>query len=150
MSRLLLILNGPNLNLLGEREPHLYGHDTLDMINKRCEVRARSHGLEVDCRQSNYEGALVDAVHEARRKAAAIIINPAGLSFYSVPLLDSLKTFDGPKIEVHLTNIHQRDSIYQKSLISLTATAVICGLGAIGYELAVDAAAALLAKAKSP
>jgi 3-dehydroquinate dehydratase II len=145
----LFILNGPNLNLLGEREPHLYGRDTLDMIHERCRVRARTHDLDVDCRQSNYEGALVDAVHEARRKARAIIINPAGLSFYSVPLLDALKTFDGPKIEVHLTNIHQREGIYQKSIISMTSTAVICGLGAIGYELAVDAAAALLAKGKS-
>ena len=144
MSRLIYILNGPNLNMLGQREPHLYGHDTLDMIRERSVARARSHGFEVDFRQSNYEGVLVDSVQEARGKAAAIIINPAGLSFYSIPLLDALKMFEGPKIEVHLTNIHQRGGLYEKSIISLTSTAVICGLGANGYPLAVDAAVGLL------
>jgi 3-dehydroquinate dehydratase-2 len=147
MSQLIYVLNGPNLNMLGRREPHLYGHDTLDMIKGACLARAKAHGLEIDFRQSNYEGALVEAVHEARDKAAAIVINPAGLSFHSIPLLDALKMFERPKIEVHLTNIHQRDALYQKSIISLTATAVICGLGALGYPIAVDAVAALLARA---
>ncbi len=144
MSRIIYILNGPNLNMLGQREPHLYGHDTLDMIRERCVARAMTHGFEIDFRQSNHEGILVDTVQEARGKASAIIINPAGLSFHSIPLLDSLKMFEGPKIEVHLTNIHQRGGLYEKSIISLTATAVICGLGAKGYPLAIDAVAGLL------
>lgn len=138
-SSTLYILNGPNLNLLGVREPHIYGSDTLAMIRARCETRAKQHGLTIDFRQSNIEGELINAVHEAREKAAAIIINPAGFSFTSVALLDALKTFDGYKIELHLTNIHRRGVIYEKSLISLAADAVIAGLGADGYELAIDA-----------
>jgi 3-dehydroquinate dehydratase II len=145
MSRLIFILNGPNLNMLGQREPHLYGYETLEMIRERCAARATAHGFDIDFRQSNHEGALVDAVQEARGKAAAIIINPAGLSFHSIPLLDALKMFEGPKIEVHLTNIHQRGGLYEKSIISLTATAVICGLGGNGYPLAIDAVAGLVA-----
>jgi 3-dehydroquinate dehydratase-2 len=107
MARTVFVLNGPNLNLLGVREPAIYGTQTLDDIKKKCIERARTHGLEIDFRQSNFEGVLVESVHEAREKAAGIVINPAGLSFSSIPLLDSLKMFDGPKIEVHLTNIHQ-------------------------------------------
>jgi 3-dehydroquinate dehydratase-2 len=139
VSKTIFVLNGPNLNLLGEREPEIYGHDTLDSIRARCVELAAADGFEVDFRQTNYEGELVEWVHEARRRAAAIIINPAGLSFFSVPVLDALKTFDGPKIEVHLSNIHQRESHYHRSLVSLTATGVICGLGAQGYELALAA-----------
>jgi 3-dehydroquinate dehydratase-2 len=146
MSKTILILNGPNLNMLGVREPEIYGRDTLEDIRKRCERRAAPHGYVIDFRQSNYEGALVEACHEARQKAAAIIINPAGLSFYSIPLLDAMKMFSGPKIEVHLSNIHQREEIYHHSLISKTAHAVICGAGALGYELAVEAAIHRLAK----
>jgi 3-dehydroquinate dehydratase II len=138
------VLNGPNLNLLGAREPAIYGSQTLEDIRKLCVDRAEKHGLEVDFRQSNFEGVLVESVHEAREKAAGIVINPAGLSFHSIPLLDSLKMFDGPKIEVHLSNIHQREPIYHRSLISYTATAVIAGLGALGYALAIEAVAAHL------
>src|SRR4051794_34158402 len=138
----IFILNGPNLNLLGVREPELYGRETLDDIQRRCEERATAHGLEIDFRQSNYEGKLIDSVHEARGIACGIVINPAGLSFSSVSLLDALKTFDGPKVEVHITNIHKRESTYQKSLISMTATGVIAGLGTLGYVLAIDAIAA--------
>lgn len=146
MARTVFVLNGPNLNLLGVREPEIYGTQTLEDIKKKCIERAKTHGLKVDFRQSNFEGALIESVHEAREKAAGIVINPAGLSFHSIPLLDSLKMFDGPKIEVHLTNIHQREAIYHHSLISRTATGVIAGLGAHGYVLAIEAIANRLAK----
>jgi 3-dehydroquinate dehydratase II len=146
MAKTVFVLNGPNLNLLGVREPEIYGTQTLEDIKKKCIERAKTHGLEIDFRQSNFEGALIESVHEAREKAAGIVINPAGLSFHSIPLLDSLKMFDGPKIEVHLTNIHQREAIYHNSLISRTATGVIAGLGAHGYVLAIEAIANRLAK----
>jgi 3-dehydroquinate dehydratase II len=145
MARTVFVLNGPNLNLLGVREPEIYGTQTLDDIKKKCIARGRMHGVEIDFRQSNFEGALIESVHEAREKAVGIVINPAGLSFHSIPLLDSLKMFDGPKIEVHLTNIHQREAIYHRSLISTTATGVIAGLGADGYVLAIEAIANRLA-----
>jgi len=139
------VLNGPNLNLLGEREPEIYGRHTLADIEALCRARAGQYGLEIDFRQTNWEGELVESVHEARKKASAIVINPAGLSFQSIPLLDSLKMFEGPKIEVHLSNIHRREPIYHRSLVSSTATAVIAGLGAHGYELAIEAAHRLVA-----
>ena len=138
----IFVLNGPNLNLLGVREPEIYGHETLDDIQKRCITRAQEHRLEIDFRQSSYEGKLIESVHEARGIACGIVINPAGLSFSSVSLLDALKMFDGPKIEVHISNIHKRESIYHKSLLSMTATGVIAGLGSLGYLLAIDAIAA--------
>ena len=133
------ILNGPNLNLLGIREPHLYGHTTLAQVEQRCRAVAAGLGLGCEFRQSNHEGVLVDWVQEARAAGAAVIINPAGLSFRSIPLLDALKTIDAPVIEVHLTNIHRREALYQQSIISLAATGVICGLGPLGYELALRA-----------
>jgi len=145
MRSTLYILNGPNLNLLGVREPHLYGSTTLLQVEQLC--RRVSGELNLDCefRQTNHEGVLVDWVQEARERAAAVVINPAGLSFRSIPLLDALKTLDQPIAEVHLTNIHRRDEIYQKSLVSLTATGVICGFGPFGYELAIRAVAQQLA-----
>lgn len=133
------ILNGPNLNLLGEREPHIYGSTTLAEIAERCQKRAESRGLTPDFRQTNFEGVLIESVHEARKKAAGIIINPAGLTFTSVALLDSLKMFEGPKIELHISNVHKREEIYHNSLVSKAATAVMAGLGPGGYEVAVDA-----------
>lgn len=133
------ILNGPNLNLLGVREPGLYGHTTLAQIEQRCRALAAELGMACEFRQSNHEGVLVDWVQEARALGAAVVINPAGLSFRSIPLLDALKMLDTPLIEVHLTNIHRRDELYQKSLVSLAATGVICGLGPQGYELALHA-----------
>jgi 3-dehydroquinate dehydratase II len=145
MARTVFVLNGPNLNLLGVREPEIYGTQTLEDIKKKCIERAEMYGLEIDFRQSNFEGVMIESVHEARERAAGIVINPAGLSFHSIPLLDSLKMFDGPKIEVHLTNIHQREAIYHHSLISRTATGVIAGLGADGYVLAIEAIANRLA-----
>ena len=143
-SRHVLILNGPNLNLLGEREPQIYGTDTLTSIEARCRQRARELELTMDFQQSNHEGRLIDCVHVARQEAAAIIINPAGLSFTSVSLLDALKAFDGLKIEVHLTNPHKRESYYHRSLVSYTATAVIAGLGSDGYIAALGALASRL------
>jgi 3-dehydroquinate dehydratase-2 len=144
MKRVLFVLNGPNLNLLGEREPAIYGRTTLAEIEKMCATRAKAHGLGLDFRQTNFEGTLIESVHEARKAAAGIVINPAGLSFTSIPLLDALKMFDGPKIELHISNIHQREPIYHHSLVSKTATAVIAGLGPRGYAVAVDAMAMLL------
>ncbi|CAM5184593.1 3-dehydroquinate dehydratase OS=Castellaniella defragrans OX=75697 GN=aroQ PE=3 SV=1 [Castellaniella defragrans] len=140
MTPTVFILNGPNLNLLGVREPQIYGRETLAELRQRCEDYARTLGLNIDFRQSNFEGALIESVHEARDNAAAIIINPAGFSFTSIALLDSLKMFDGPKFEVHISNIHRRDSIYHTSLVSRTADAVIAGLGTDGYLTALKAA----------
>ena len=145
MSALLYVLNGPNLNLLGIREPHLYGSTTLQEVAALCDRVAGELGYGCEFRQTNHEGVMVDWVQEAREKAAAIVINPAGLSFRSIPLLDALKTLDQPIAEVHVTNIHRRDALYQHSLVSLAATGVICGFGAQGYELAIRALAHRLA-----
>lgn len=136
-----VVLNGPNLNLLGTREPSVYGAQTLADVEKLCATACAAHGFKLDFRQTNHEGVLVDWVQEAREKSAGVVINPAGLSFRSIPLLDALKTLDQPIAEVHVTNIHRRDPLYQKSLVSLAATGVICGFGAFGYELAVRAVA---------
>ena len=135
------VLNGPNLNLLGTREPHLYGHSTLAQVEQLCRTVTDELGLACVFRQSNHEGYLVDWIQEARERAAAIVINPAGLSFRSIPLLDALKTLDQPIAEVHITNIHRRDAIYQHSLVSTAATGVICGFGPFGYEMAIRAVA---------
>ena len=147
MSTIIYVLNGPNLNLLGVREPHLSGHATLPQVQQLCERITRELGFECEFRQTNHEGVMVDWVQEARERAAGVVINPAGLSFRSIPLLDALKTLDQPIAEVHVTNIHRRDPLYQKSLVSLAATGVICGFGAFGYELAIRALAQRLAAA---
>ena len=143
------ILNGPTLNLLGEREPAIYGHTTLAEIEARCRKRADSLGMTAEFRQTNFEGVLIESVHEARRAAAGIIINPAGLTFTSIALLDSLKMFDGPKIELHISNVHKREEIYHHSLVSKTATAVMAGLGPGGYEIALDAMHMLIAEQRT-
>lgn len=145
MSSTLYVLNGPNLNLLGVREPHLYGSTTLPEVEQMCRKVAAEVGWDCEFRQTNHEGVLVDWVQEARERACAVVINPAGLSFRSIPLLDALKTLDQPIAEVHVTNIHKRDAIYQHSLVSLAATGVICGFGAAGYELAIRGLALRLA-----
>jgi 3-dehydroquinate dehydratase-2 len=139
-----LVLNGPNLNLLGVREPEIYGRETLEDIKQRCIARAKGHGLEIEFRQSNSEAVLIDWLHEARGTMAGVVINPAGFSFHSIALLDALKMFDGPKVEVHITNIHKREPMYQKSLMSHGVTGVIAGLGGTGYALAIDAIAELV------
>lgn len=146
MSRLVLVLNGPNLNLLGQREPAIYGTTTLAEIRERTIAKGHELGFGIDFRQSNFEGELINWLHEAREIACGVVINPAGYSFTSVALLDALKLFDGPKVELHISNIHARDAIYRHSLMSQAVTGVICGFGAAGYELALAAMAGLVAK----
>ncbi|MBB3319083.1 MULTISPECIES: type II 3-dehydroquinate dehydratase [unclassified Rhizobium] len=141
MTKTIFVLNGPNLNLLGQREPTIYGTTTLADIKERCIVRARGLGFMVEFRQTNFEGELVESVHQARNEACGIIINPAAYTFTSIALLDALKTFDAPKIELHISNVHARESIYHNSLISRVATAIMIGFGARGYELAIEAMA---------
>ena len=138
------ILNGPNLNLLGVREPSIYGRDTLGDIEERCAVRAEALGLEIDFRQSNHEGQLVDWIQEARESADGIILNAGALTHTSVALLDALSAAELPVIEVHLSNIFRREGFRHHSYVSLAANGVICGLGAKGYELALDAIASLI------
>jgi len=136
-----LILNGPNLNLLGFREPEVYGHHTLADVEALCRSHAAGLGLAVDCRQSNHEGQLIDWVHEARTAFSGIVINPGAYSHTSIALLDALKAVQKPVVEVHLSNIHQRDSFRHHSYVSLAAKGVICGLGIQGYVSALDALA---------
>lgn len=139
---LVLVLNGPNLNLLGLREPEIYGHDTLDDIAGRLEDRAGELGLEVDCRQSNHEGHLIDWLHEANaRQARAVILNPGGYTHTSVALHDAIKSIGVPVIEVHLSNPHARESFRHRSFVGQAAKGTIAGFGALGYLLALDAAA---------
>jgi 3-dehydroquinate dehydratase II len=139
------ILNGPSLNLLGEREPHIYGTTTLADIEQLCRERAEAQNLDVlFFRQSNHEGQIIDWVQEARGRAGGLMINPAGFTSTSIAILDALKTFGGPIIEVHLSNIHQRESYRHHSYVSYAATGVIMGLGAQGYVRAVDALAVML------
>jgi len=142
----IFVLNGPNLNLLGEREPEIYGRTTLAEVADICASAAARHGYEVDFRQTNVEGELIAAIHEARRSADGILINPAAWTFTSIAILDALKTFDGPKIEFHISNVHKREAIYHHSLISPTATAVMLGLGPQGYAIAVEALVMLIGK----
>lgn len=140
----ILVLNGPNLNLLGEREPAVYGRDRLADIEKACVKRAKAVGLAVDFRQSNHEGELVEWIQAARRTHAAIVINPAGYTHSSVALLDALIAFERPVIEVHLSNIFRREPFRQHSYVSRAALGVISGLGKQGYLAALDALAGIL------
>lgn len=136
----IMIINGPNLNLLGVREPHIYGSTTLEAIKSSCEAFAAFAGAEVAFHQSNHEGVLVDLIQSARIEADAIIINPAGYSFTSVAMFDALKIFDGPIFEVHISNIHARDELHRHSKLSAAVKAVIAGLGPYGYIVAMQAA----------
>jgi 3-dehydroquinate dehydratase-2 len=147
MPQRLFVLNGSNLNMLGTREPGLYGTTTLAEIERQTRRLAESLELACEFRQTNHEGVLVDWIQEAALSDAAVVINPAGFSFGCVPVLDALKLVRKPVVEVHLTNIHQRPAPYTHSLVSLAATGVICGLGPTGYLLAVRAVAELLAAA---
>ncbi|QWG18174.1 type II 3-dehydroquinate dehydratase [Bradyrhizobium sediminis] len=141
-----MILNGPNLNLLGVREPHIYGTTTLAQIRENCEQHAARLGLTLSFHQSNHEGALVDLIQSARQDADAIIINPAAYSFTSIAIIDAIKAFEGPVLEVHISNIHARDELHRHSKISSAATAVICGLGPYGYIAAIHAVAEMAKK----
>jgi 3-dehydroquinate dehydratase-2 len=145
MAKPVFVLNGPNLNMLGVREPEVYGRETLDDVRKRAEGRAKALGLAIDFRQSNVEGELIGWVQEARGKAAGIVLNAGAFTHTSIGLLDALAAAELPVIEVHLSNIFRRESFRQHSYVSLAAKGVICGLGAIGYELALEAMAELIA-----
>jgi len=146
---LIVILNGPNLNLLGTRQPHLYGSATLDDVEALCVDTAEEFGLSVDFRQTNAEGELVTWVQECRSRARGIIINPAGYTTTSIALLDALLASDLPVIEVHITNIHRREEFRQHSYVSKAATGVIAGLGVEGYALAMRAMAGIIAEGRA-
>ena len=145
MSKPIYVLNGPNLNRLGTREPQIYGSTTLAEVETMC-VEAAA-GREIIFRQSNREYELIDWIHEAIDRGAAIIINPAAYSFTSIAILDALKMFPGPIVELHISNIHRREAHYHNSYVSLAATAVIAGLGPQGYAVAVKAAIDLAGRA---
>ena len=137
MSKPIYVLNGPNLNRLGKREPEIYGTTTLAEVEGMC--RQAADGRPIVFKQSNAEHEIVNWIHEAIDEGAGIIINPAGLTFTSIPILDALKMFPGPIIELHISNVHRREAIYHNSLVSGAATGVIMGLGADGYPIAVRA-----------
>lgn len=138
LDNLIYILNGPNLNMLGTREPEIYGADTLADVENSCAKTAQNSSFNIRFLQSNHEGQLVDWIQEARHKAVAIIINPAAYSHTSVAILDALKSFDGLVAEVHISNIHQREAFRHHSFVSSRADCVIAGCGVIGYNFAID------------
>jgi 3-dehydroquinate dehydratase-2 len=142
------ILNGPNLNLLGTREPQVYGYTTLAQIGKMCAAQAATHGLATLLRQSNHEGEIVDFLQEARTGASAVIINPAGYGHTSVAILDAIQALAVPVIEVHLSNLARRETFRHHSYVSRGATGIVMGLGAQGYLRAIDAIAEILKDSK--
>ncbi len=144
MKSALFVLNGPNLNLLGKRQPHIYGYETLADVEKKCQEQAAHHGLAVRFHQSNTEGQIIDWIHEARDHGSAIIINPGAFTHTSVAILDALNAFDGPVLEVHISNVHKRESFRHHSYVSLRADGVIAGFGTQGYLLAIQRAATLI------
>jgi 3-dehydroquinate dehydratase-2 len=145
MPNTIYVLNGPNLNLLGTREPEIYGPATLADVEKLCRATAQRHGLAIEFRQSNHEGEIVDWIQQASaEKAAGLIINPAGHTTTSIAILDALLTMSAPVIEVHITNIHKREQFRRRSYISQAARAVVCGFGIEGYALAITGLAALI------
>jgi 3-dehydroquinate dehydratase-2 len=143
MSKPIYVLSGPNLNLLGVREPEIYGTTTLEDVRRLCEARAQALGRQVVFRQSNHEGELIDWIQEARGAASALVINPAGYGHTSVAILDALKAVDIPVVECHLSNPAAREDFRHRTFVSLAATGVVSGFGAASYELAVEAAAGL-------
>jgi 3-dehydroquinate dehydratase-2 len=145
MAKTIYVLNGPNLNLLGTREPHIYGRSTLADVKKLCRITAERHGFALVFRQSNHEGQIIDWINEARaEKVAGLIINPAGHTTTSVAILDALLTMESPVVEVHISNIHAREEFRRHSYVSRAARAVICGFGINGYALAIAGLASLL------
>lgn len=145
MAKPIYVLNGPNLNMLGLREPAIYGRESLADVEKRAKERAKTLGLTIDFRQSNHEGELVDWIQEARDKAQGIILNAGAYSHTSIAILDALQAAELPVIEVHLSNLFRREEFRQHSFVTLAAKGLICGLGAKGYELALEAMAETLA-----
>lgn len=144
MSRLVYVLNGPNLNLLGKRQPHIYGHTTLADVEAECRALAGELKLELRFHQSNREYEIIDWVHEARETAGGIVINPAAFTHTSVAVLDALNVFDGPVFEVHISNVHKREAFRHHSYVSLRADGVIAGFGTQGYALALRRLATLI------
>ena len=140
MKPLILVLNGPNLNMLGTREPAQYGHETLADLAQGCADTAHAHGLEIEFRQTNHEGELIDWIHQARGQHAGIVINPGAWTHTSVAIRDALVASELPVIEVHLSNVHAREPFRHHSYLSDVAKGVICGLGADGYQFALTAA----------
>lgn len=149
MATTIYVLNGPNLNLLGTRQPEVYGRATLKDVEALCRDAAKQHGLAVEFRQSNHEGVLVDWIQEARAKGAAgIVINPAAYTHTSIAILDALLAADMPVVEIHISNVHAREDFRRHSYVSRVAKAVICGFGINGYALAIDGLAAMLPSSK--
>ncbi len=149
MSRLIYVLNGPNLNLLGKRQPHIYGHETIADVEAACRKAASAHKLEIRFHQSNREYELIDWIHEARETAAGIIINPAAFTHTSVAILDALNTFEPPVIEVHISQVHKREAFRHHSYVSLRADGVMAGFGTQGYTLAIERLAHLIHNPKA-
>lgn len=148
MSRLIYVLNGPNLNLLGKRQPHIYGHETLADVEKACMVLGKELNLDIKFHQSNREYEIVDWIHEARETAGGIVINAAAFTHTSVAILDALNTFEPPIIEVHISNVHKREAFRHHSYVSGVASGVIVGFGTQGYTLALRRLAHLIDTAK--
>jgi 3-dehydroquinate dehydratase II len=144
MSRIVYMLNGPNLNLLGKRQPHIYGHETLADVERDCRALANELRLELRFLQSNREYEIIDWVHEARETAGGIVINPAAFTHTSVAILDALNTFDAPVIEIHISNVHKREEFRHHSFVSMRADGVIAGCGTQGYLLALQRIARLI------
>jgi 3-dehydroquinate dehydratase-2 len=149
MTPLIYVLNGPNLNLLGKRQPHIYGHETLADVEADCRKLAAGLGLDMRFHQSNREYEIIDWVHEARETASGIVINPAAFTHTSVAILDALNAFDHPIIEVHISNVHKREEFRHHSFISPIASGVIAGFGTQGYQLAIQRLATLIKAAKA-
>jgi 3-dehydroquinate dehydratase-2 len=150
MAKTIYVLNGPNLNLLGTREPAIYGRETLADVEALCRATAKAHGFAIEFRQSNLEGEIVNAIQEAMaKKAAGIVINPAGYTTTSVAILDALLASNLPVVEIHISNIYAREEFRQHSLISKVAKAVLSGFGIKGYALAIDGLAAMIGQAKT-
>ncbi|WP_377848394.1 type II 3-dehydroquinate dehydratase [Bosea sp. UC22_33] len=144
MSRLVYVLNGPNLNLLGKRQPHIYGHETLADVERDCRKLAEDLKLELRFHQSNREYELIDWIHEAREDGAGIVINPAAFTHTSVALLDALNTFEGPVIECHISQVHKREAFRHHSYVSMRSDGVIAGFGTQGYQLGLRRIAKLI------
>ena len=145
MAKTVYVLNGPNLNLLGSREPEIYGRATLADVEKLCRATAQQHGLGMEFRQSNHEGEIIDWIQEARAEnAAGVVINAAGYTHTSIAILDALATLAAPVIEVHISNVHAREPFRRRSYVSQIARAVVCGFGIDGYALAITGLAAMI------
>ncbi len=145
MTKRVLVLNGPNLNLLGKRQPEIYGRETLADVEAACRKVAEAAGLEIDFHQSNREYEIIDWIHAGRETAAGIVINPGAFTHTSVAILDALNAFEGPVFEVHISNVHKREAFRHHSYVSLRADGVMAGFGVQGYELALLRMARLLA-----